>query len=321
MATDANTVAPVTDSTAQAAKPKTVIENMDSRRMFDTTTDALTYLNRCADEFADFGAHPQIIKGLIVEGEGESASANLDPTVYTSDMRVMVAVLANRGEKGKPSTVKAIVVTPAPKLDAILANESAKAWLAKIADKELNHVAVRALRTADDVESVADQMPLTLADYISSSRESTGGIMESFNSLFKGIIATLAAKSPAWAKRRLIKSELKKAFESRPYALATYPELEDRGDKPSLFVMALQLGQRQAKADGLAPDIFDKWLATRNDKAIGTTTEEDDAEDFELDDLAFVADSTDNKVEPTSGEATPTEAPAAQTPADAPANA
>lgn len=268
---------------APAEKPKTVIENMDSRRMFDSTEDAAAYLNKCAEDFTDFESHPQVIHGIDADG-------NFDSNVYTDDMRVMVAVLANRGEKGKPSTVKAIVVTPAPKIDAILESEIGKAWAAKIIDKELNHVAVRALRTADDVETVADQMPLTLADYVTSSRESSGGIMETFNTLFKPLIATLAARSAPFAKARLTKGEFKKALESRAYALEYYSKLEDRGDKPSLFVMAAQLGQREAKEQGLDPAIFDKWLATRDEKAFSAATADEDADDFDLDSLVLVTD-------------------------------
>ena len=284
------TAAPATDS-----KPKTVIENMDSRRMFDTTEEAANYLNKCADDFADFDSHPQVIHGI--DGDG-----NFDPEVYTPDMRVMVAVLANRGEKGKPSTVKAIVVTPAPKMEAILESETGRAWANKILDKELNHVAVRALRTADDVDTVADQMPLTLADYVTSSRESSGGIMETFNELYKALIATLASRSAPFAKARLTKGEFKKGLESRSYALEYYSKLEDRGTKPSLFVMAAQLGQREAKEQGLDPAIFDKWLATRDEKAFSAATADESEEDFDLDSLVLVTD--ENK----SDEATPDDA-------------
>jgi hypothetical protein len=278
MATDPNTV-------STAKKSETVIEGMDSRRMFANVTEAAAYLNASATKFADFDSHPQVLRGIHTEGDN---AGDFDSAIYTSSMRVMVAVLANRGEKkGDPSTVKAIVVTPAPTLDALMADDAGKAWVAKIIDKELNHVAVRPLRTADDVESVADQMPLTLADYITSSRESSGGIMDTFNALFKGIIGGLAAKSAPWAKARLIKSELKKAMESTAYAKEYYPTLEDRGDKPSLFVMALQLGKREAAKQGLDPAIFDRWLETRDSKTIKAAETADESDDFDLDDLAF----------------------------------
>lgn len=284
--------APATDTTQPSSpdspdsKAKTVIEGMDSRRMFDNVTDAAAYLNKCAESFADFDKHPQVLRGILQEGD---SAGDFDPAVYTDSTRVMVAVLANRGEKGKPSTVKAIVVTPAPKIDAILADSAGRAWLDKIIDKELNHVAVRQLRTADDVESVADQMPLSLADYISSARESSGGIMETFNTLFRGIIASVAQKSPNWAKARLTKNELKKAMESSAYAKEYYPTLEDRGDKPSLFVMAMQLGEREAKKQGLDPAIFAKWTDTRDQKSLAAANA-DESDDFDLDSLAFVAE-------------------------------
>jgi hypothetical protein len=298
MATAAAEVASQPAATpAKVAKPKTVIENMDSRRMFDSIDDTLAYLNQSGETLSDFANHPQIINGLTMVGEGDDATPTLDPAVYGPGMRAMVAVLANRGVKGQPSTVKAIVVTPAPSFDMILADENARKWAERIIDKELNHVAVRALRNADDPESVQDQMPLTLADYISSSRESSGGIMETFNTMFKGIIASVAAKSPNWAKARLTKNELKKAFESKAYALEYYPQLEDRDDKPSLFVMALQLGEREAKKQGLDPAIFAKWLETRDAKELTVATNEE-SDDFDLDDLAFEVE-TPAATEPT----------------------
>lgn len=298
--------APVEATTQPAAdsksKPVTIIEGMDSRRMFDSPEDAAAYLNACSEKFSDFESATQVINGVGDDG-------NFDPAVYDSNTRVMVAVLANRGEKGKPSTLKALVVTPAPKIDAILADPNGRAWLDKIIDKELNHVAVRQLRTADDVTTVKDQMPLSLADYISSSRESTGGIMETFNTLFKGLIASVGARSVNWAKARLTKNELKKALESSAYAKEYYPTLEDRGDKPSLFVMAAQLGQREAAKQGLDPAIFAKWIDTRDQKALAAATDADESDDFDLDSLAFVAD--DEKADDSAPAAPATTEPAA----------
>ena len=276
----------MTEATPSAAAPakkaETVAESMAQRAIFATPDDAAAYLNTSSERFADFDSVPFVARGMDDEG-------NFDPAVYTDGMRVMVSVLKNRQTDAKgealPSTVKAIVVTPVPSLDSILANAAAKDWLSGVIDKELNHIAVRALRTADDVSTVADQMPTTLEGYISSKRES-GGIMETFDSLFKSIIAVLAKKSPAWAKARLIKTELKKAMESKGYATEYYPALEDRGTQPSLFVMGMQFGQRIAKEQGLDPAIFDRWLATRDAK----TLKADAAiagDDFDLDDLSL----------------------------------
>lgn len=269
--------APTTNGTKKA---ETVAESMDQRQTFNTVEDAANYLNLCAEKFSDFDTvAPLVARGMDEEG-------NFDPEVYTPGMRVLVAVLKNRvkDEKGNalPSTVKAIVVSPIPSRELILSNAAATSWLDSVLDKELNHIAVRALRAADDVLLAADQIPMTLESFITSQRE-TGGIMETFDNLYKAIIAAIGARSPAWLKARLIKTELKKAMESKAYASEYYPALEDRGDKPSLFAMAIQFGARIAKEKGMAPDVFDKWLATRDAKTLKQTSEAD--EDFDLDDL------------------------------------
>lgn len=283
MADPAPTPATSGTSAAPAAKKaESVAESMDQRRTFATVDEAATYLNTCAESFSDFDNYPLVARGM--------ENGNFDPAVYSDGMHVLVAVLKNRAKDDKgnalPSTVKAIVVTPVPSRELILSNPAAVSWLDSLIGKELNHIAVRALRTADDVTTVADQMPQSLNDYITSSR-AEGGIMETFDNLFKAIIAAIGAKSPAWSKARLIKTELKKAMESKAYASEYYPQLEDRGDKPSMFVMALQFGQAVAAKKAMNPAIFDKWLAERDGKTLKQTTDAGD-DDFDLDDLELI---------------------------------
>lgn len=323
MATQPTDTTPAASRAPMVPKPVNVIDGMESRRMFANVEEAAAYLNAESAKYADFNSVPQVIRGMIESTDEEgNISADFDPAIYTPDTRVMVALLANRGEinpatkERGPSTVKAIVVTPVPTLEAILADPAGLEWAQKIIDKELNHVAVRPLRTADDVDTVADQMPLTLADYVTSSRESTGGIMETFNSMFKGIIATVGQKSTAWAKYRLTKSDLKRAMESKAFALEWFPTLEDRGLNaktgqpfPSLFVMALQLGEREAVKQGLDPAIFRRWLDTRDQKALTVKVAEEESDDFDLDDLAYETPKATDSAAP----ATPDAAPAAPT--------
>jgi hypothetical protein len=276
-----------------ATKAKTIANDMDARQVFANADLAASYLTTVST-YEGFEETPKVIQGF------DPDTGLFDPAVYTDDMRVLVAVLKNRekNEKGEalPSSIKAIVVTPVPSLESILANDAAKVWLNGILDKELNHVAVRALRQADDVDSVSDQMPTTLESYISSKRE-TGGIMESFDSTFKLINSTLAKKSPVWAKQRLIKTDLKKAMESKAFASEYFPTLEDRparkdGGDGSIFVIAIGLGKALCEKQGLDPAIFDKWLESRNAKTLKDATaneEEFDLEDLEIEDEAEVA--------------------------------
>jgi hypothetical protein len=227
----------------------------------------------------------------------------------------MVSVLRKQG-KG----VKAIVVAPVPKIDVLLDSPAGKSWVEKILHKELNHVAVRHLRDAEDVKNFVDQMPTTVEGYITSER-GTGGIIETFNELYKGIDTALSAKLPVWAKARFIKSELKKALESKGYAAEFYPTLEDYKGQ-SLFDAALDIGINAARRKGLDPTIFERWKATRATKAF-TADEDEDEEELNLESLtdALLAEGADKPATAVEPAATGDAGADAGTPADAEATA
>ena len=279
--TDNAQTAAATESTEAKDKRKTTLEGMTGYRSFDSTEEATAYLQKCGSDYTDFAEQPFVMVGVNDEGE-------YDPAVYDDSMRVRVAVLKNvpRTINGKkePTTIKAIVVTPVPTLDSLLSDDAGRAWVQKVIDKELNHVAVRPLRDAENLETAQAQMPTTRAGFIESSRD-TGGIMDTFNDLYKVIGDTMSKKAPIWDRARLNKSDLKKAMESTAYALEYYPSLEDRGEgKESLVVMAIKFGIALAKKKGLDPAIFDKWLATRDAQTLAKT-DTDDSDDLSLDDL------------------------------------
>jgi hypothetical protein len=266
----------MTDSKdTKAAKPKTVADDMDSRRVFPNIEEASAYLGAMAESLTDFTKIPWAFAGYNVNEE--SGEGEFDDSIYTPETAVMVSTL--RKVKGG---VKAIVVAPIPTVEQLLANEAGSAWIDKILHKEMNHVAVRALRDAEDVTTMVDQMPVNMDGYINSSREGGSGIMETFNALFKRLNTVLSAGVPIWAKARLVKSDFKRCLESRGYALEFYPALEDRGEgKPSLFETALTMGITAAKKEGLDPTIFERWQATRNNKTFDAA----DEDDFDVDSL------------------------------------
>jgi hypothetical protein len=259
---------------------KKLADATNFRRVFQTPEEAVAYLTNAGESYEDFADVPLAAPGIDSEG-------NLDPAVYGDDMEIVVTTLKNKA-KGGTSSLKALVVFPSPKLSVLLSREDGLAWVTKIIHKELNHVAVRALREAEDVSTVVDQMPTTLEGFITSGREGGAGLMESFNELYKPINALLSAKAPVWAKAKMFKNELKRAMESRGYALEFFPALEDRGTDasgeptPSLFVRALQLSISAAKKKGLDPAIFERWLATRDQKTY--TAAEQTEDEFDLDD-------------------------------------
>jgi hypothetical protein len=307
--TDTNTAATeatAQDSTETKDKRKSTLEGMTGYRSFDSTDEATAYLTKCGQDFTDFAQQPFAMNGINDAGE-------YDPAVYTDDMRVRVAVLKNvpRTINGKkePTTIKAIVVTPVPTLAALLgtdaeqvakmqeSNPAGVAWIQKVLDKELNHVAVRPLRDAENLETAVAQMPRTVGDFLESGRDA-GGIMDTFNDTYKTISDLMGSKATVWAKARLNKSDLKKAMESTAFATEYYPALEDRGEgKDSLFVLALRFGQALAKKKGMDAAIFDKWLATRDQQTLAKTEDESD-DDLSLDDLvADLADESENAAE------------------------
>lgn len=270
-----------------ATKVKTVIEDMASRTFCESTEDASTFLAKCQADFADFDSHKLVLNGIDAEGQ-------FDATIYTDSMRVMIDVLTNRGEqvvdaKGNksrgPSTVRAIVVTPAPTTDAILADEQGRKWLDKIIATQLSHVANAPLRKADNLAEAQLNMPLTLAEYVSPTREGSSA-SATYDALYRMLIDGFK-RNKAWSRAKLVKAELKRCLESAAYALHVHPALEDRGDKPSLFVMACQVGAREAVSDGLDPTIFNTWLETRNEATFEAEEEGEDDDDFTIDDIVL----------------------------------
>lgn len=280
--TDTNT----TPAADKAPKTLTVIDDMDNRRLFDSTEDAAAYIGKCQIDFVDFNSYPVAAVGLTEEGD-------FDPEVYTDDMRIAVSVLTQRGEGAGSSTVKAITIYPSPKLDAILESATGRDWLTVIMEKELNHVAVRQLRKADSADEIADAiqtMPTTIEAYTTSGRESTGGILQTYNDLWQLIKKAIGAKSTPFRLANLSKKELRKAMESSAYALAIYPKLEDRenkrGERESLFEVAANYGLVLAKAKGLDSTIFERMISQRNEKIISADMDDEDEGDFDLEAMA-----------------------------------
>lgn len=274
-----------TNTTAnESGKIKTVLADLPSRSLFDSVTDAEAFFAKCAADLSDFSDYPVVFAGSDSEG-------NFDPAVYTDSMQVAVVKLTEKGnrEAGKESTVKAIVIYPSPKLEAVVADSAMSDWLATIVAKEANLVAMRPLRkavTAGDLADAQQAMPLSFEDYRTSGRETTSGILETFNTLWQLIKKAMGEKFKSFGIANLSKKELRKAMESASYAATVYPKLETRenksGEPDSYFVKAIKLGQALAAAESLDPTIFDNMLATRNEKAIEVADDEDEDEvDFE----------------------------------------
>ena len=273
---DTTTTNTATTPAADAPAPQTVIDNMESRRIFPNVDEATAYITKCQAEISDFANFPAITVGFTEDGE-------FDPEVYSADMEIAVAVLTQKGAtEGAKMVAKAIVIYPTPKIDAILGSTQGRDWLTAIMQKEANHVAMRALRKATTPQEMADAldgMPKTVADYF-TGRESTGGATEVYGATWQNVKKAIGQKFKAFANRNFSRKELRKAIESKSYAAAVYGPLEDRS--VSLFVLAAQFGAALAKKDGLDPAFYERALTTRDETVIDIEGDDDEGT-FDID--------------------------------------
>lgn len=267
--TDTNN-APATET--KAKKQPTTLEGMDARRIFSDSTSALAYLQACAERFTDFNDTDQ----TIIIGQTDS-EGGLDTEKFDADgFETMVATLKERGAP----TLKAVVVTAIPTMELLLSTDEGSDFVREIIRKELNHRAVRQLRVAENPATMADQIPYSVTSFISSSR-GDAGIIETFNELYKDLNDTMGRASKAWKRRKLTKSDLRAALESKAFALDNFPELEDSGKNGSLFEMALKLGIATAEKKGLDSTIFARWIESRATAAYEPEADEDEELNFD----------------------------------------
>lgn len=315
-----------TAATPKAAKVLTVRDDMPSRAIRDTTAEAAAYIVEAAGKYSDFTSFDLISpidasrEGGSAPGLTQDADGNLvfDPVIFPESMRVMIAVLSQRGDGPNSSTVKCIVVAPVPSLDAILADAQGKLWLDKIIGTELNRIAVRGLRPDDaniNDPTVLDAMPKTLADYVTSNRGGSSTLLEAYEEYWKAVKQALSSLSKAFKLANLSKREFRFAMSSADYASRYYPTLEET-KKGSLFTFAIQAFIAEGKKAGKDVSIFETWLNTRAETTIDEKAEDDEAE-LSLDVLTQAmakqaeAPATSEAPAPAT-EQTPAEAPAEQ---------
>lgn len=287
-----------TVTTEAAATPATdakrpTMKDVPQRRIFATVEDGFTALQKMLNDVEGAADLPLIIAGRDAEG-------NIDSTIYAGN-RTMLAVLneklpkAENEDKGgfRP---RAIVMSPLPTLDAILADDTGKEWLAGIIDTQLNNVAFRKLRKLTTLTGGESSLPVTLADFVTSeSAGSNAGIMASFDSLHQAVTKAIEKLSERFKQGKPgKKAVLVQALESAAFALKMFPALETSKAAPGgLFVLWLRLAEQTAKQEGLDPAIFQHWLATRDQTAAQTVDEDED----EIDLAALMAEPSESKQE------------------------
>jgi len=299
------TTTPEVAATPAVAAPKvpTIAENVNAREIFATIGDALTRFDTI-QSFPDAPGVTPIITGLVAhtdEATGE-VSHSIDESKYPTGTEVMLAKLTKNVKSEKPGEagtmlLVGLIVHPIPSLELLTGVTYGDATpgldaAREIIRKEMNFRAVRPLRKAltggtdaPTLESLAAEMPVSVAEYIEGQR-SGGGIMESFDTLARPTLELFVKNSPLYKRARLTKPEFRKALESAAYARFHYAAIEDRGR----FVQALSVLKVSATAKGLSSEIFDKWLATRDAQSYDPTAEEaQDEEGFDVNALLAAA--------------------------------
>ena len=169
--------------------------------------------------------------GLTVGIKGSESGNSLediDSAAYEG-AAVAVGYISERvpGADGKKvEGIKAIVMFPVPTLDQILADESGKGreFLAKIAEKELNHVFLRNLRGKEtDSEFFAGltEAPMTLEEFLTSSESTSVMDLTTFDAVWDAFKDYLKdEQAQLWKAIPKQKAIIVKAFRSAAYAKA-----------------------------------------------------------------------------------------------------
>jgi hypothetical protein len=191
----------------------------------------------------------------------------------------MLAPLATKAQtdgKGtvtKPARLIALGFTPIPSLEGLLDDERGEEMVREVIRKELNHRAVRKLRTAENVLAMASEMPLSIESFAVS--QSGGGVagLVAFDDhwlLYSSTLAKHPAVGAVWGSRfpgGKGKAAIRGAIENAARARALFPELEafgPEGKEESLFVRLLQAVIKKAESQGQDTSLLRAWLDTRD---------------------------------------------------------
>lgn len=182
---------------------------------------------------------------------------------------------------------KAIVVFQQPSVEEFLndSSDAAKAFVAKLIEREATDVAfsgIRAVDTVSDLETVLNGLPTTVADLVENSRASGAGD-SSFDIMWKDFRAGfIKVKYPELDKVLPQKNEIAKAMRSAQYAAANpaTKQLEEIDMFSKLMGAMINAGKswknEAGEVTGLDTSDIETWLATRAETVIDFKTPEAD---------------------------------------------
>ncbi len=259
-------------------KAKT-ISDIPQRSVFPTVESAMEYIGKIVAIMDKEGeTHlPLHMFGFELDSDGNVGAK--DGEAWPEGFNAAVILLQSQEEyinedkeKKKRQVPHTILLRPFPTVEQLLADSAGEKMIRSVLEKELNHRAVRPLRTADNLAAVLGEVPASIAAFCSSGRESGGSILGAFNELYAQVHDYVKGKIDRVSRARLIKAEMKKCLENTSYANHYYTALEEAGDFKTLLSCFIALGGKK----GIDVTIFESWAATRDEQSFDSVDAEDE---------------------------------------------
>lgn len=259
------------------------ISDVSQRSIFPTVDSAMEYIGKLVELMGE-DQLPLHMYGYGMDDEGEVTAKEGEE--WPEGFNAAVILLQSQqevddGEGGlkKRQIPHTILLRPFPTVEQLLADTAGEKMIRSVLEKELNHRAVRPLRTADNLAAVLGEVPASIAAFCSSGRESGGAILGAYNELYAQVHDYVKGKIDRVSRARLIKAEMKKCLENTSYANHYYTALEEANDFKTLLSCFIALGLKK----GVDVTIFESWAATRDEQSFDGAS--DDEEGLTTEDL------------------------------------
>lgn len=255
------------------------LEDAPQRVIFPSLDDSLEYVGKLSELIA--GSDVQLsIYSLTIDENGDAAPNPDQAWPQGADGKPHEAMVAKLNRQEGPqgdrrNVTKAIIVHPVPTLDQLLADDSGREMVESVIEKELNHRTFRPIRTADNIKAMLAEMPVSIEQFTTSSRESTGGLLATFNELYKGILDFMRTKLDRVRRARLTKEELRKCLENAAYATHYYAPLEEAGDFETFLAAMNSIAERES----MDTTLIAQWAAERKNQSFDADDEDGDTLD------------------------------------------
>lgn len=252
------------------------INDVSQRSIFPGVEQAMEYIGKLVDIMGDEQL-PLHMFGFQMDSEGEVTAKEGEE--WPEGFNAAVILLQRQeevddGEGGlkKKQIPHTILLRPFPTVEQLLADGAGEKMIRSVLEKELNHRAVRPLRTADNLAAVLGEVPASIAAFCSSGRESGGAILGAYNDLYAQVHDYVKGKIDRVSRARLIKAEMKKCLENTSYANHYYTALEEANDFKTLLSCFIALGKKK----GVDVTIFESWAATRDEQSFDGAESDDE---------------------------------------------